>query len=698
MPTRIAQMEDKKCRICGLADMENINIFHSKTLPSKIVAVYPIALYRNDPLPKHICKKCHLSTTNMYIEMERALRNHNKWIANIRSAQPENQYLKVVDSISGANKQTSQLVSLIAGKEIGERTISKLFNFDTDTNPSANKSRSTPTDNSALLNDEKTDEKEDPTAEASQQNQSPQSQKPQITKSKPPEAKITQLKSVLELNGCTLTKLKPTNKATNPSPAAQSKTTEIEGMQIDIKEEPLDQGYELPIHVEHETHIAVEHEVKCKMCLFSCETIEELAIHQLEHLNIAAWKISERRILSKRVRRGRLIMVEEKKCIRCLNCWRIFADNKSILKHWSEGDCDFFCQICGKEFAASPKMLREHIPAAHGISYRSSKILRRPALSPKKTIKAEKSPTKSTLNPVAIKIEPSSSQNIIVSPNKNKSVKHVPNGSLTQKVACGICLKVFANFKARNSHMRAHKHPPFLPDLPPPPLDQTLMALNRPDMVKIKEEPLEIGHNLFQGTSTPVQATSVAPSTSRAGPAFSKATATIKHPRLKNLPLRTNSGTRKKFTPKKPQPSHMPIKPDPDLLDTESLQMKLAVDLQDPCVSSQLPEDSEKMSFESTPTSTPSPKLPSSSSNGSTSINGLSFDFGVPPKDNMNYNQVFTCHPCKTKFNSKLELFRHKRKCTANKLFPCQFCEKHFFTSADLQIHIMLLHKSINAQ
>ncbi|XP_055902853.1 zinc finger protein 652-like [Eupeodes corollae] len=687
------EMEDKKCRICGLADMDNFNIFQSKTLPAKIVAVYPIALYRNDPLPKHICKKCHVSTHNMYTEMERALRNQAKWMANIRLAQPDNQYLKVVDSIAGANKQTSQLVSLIAGAEMGERTISKLFNFESDQYVIPKKRAAG--DENASLETDKIEESEDLSvelieAELAAEAKRQQSTSPQASLSKPttpPKAKITQLKSVLELNGCTLTKLKPSSAKT--SPGAQKKKLEdsFEEMKVvDIKAEPLDEPEEMEAmgYIPVLTELKPEYQVKCKMCPFSSETIEELAIHQLEHLSLATWKLSERRILNKRIRRGRLIMVEEKKCIRCLNCWRIFADNKSILQHWSDGECDFFCQICGKEFATSPKMLREHIPAAHGISYRSSKILRPISLScPRKPLKIEKSPCKPTKSP--IKTEPSL-QRSKPSPTKTKADKPVPNGSLLVKVACSICLKVFANFKARNSHMRAHKHPPFLPAQPPPPLNETLMALNRTDgLLEIKEEPLEIENTLFQGMN-PLEA--AAPSTSKAGPAFTKVGATIKHPRLKVIPTRIG---RKKSIQKSAIPSSVIVKTEPCLMTQEPLKVKSLVDLQDPAVSSQLSEDTEKLFFGETSTATVTAIPPS---NGTPSINGLSFDFGVPPKDNMNYCQIFTCHPCGLKFNSKLELFRHKRKCSANNMFPCQFCDKHFITSADMQMHIMLMHKN----
>ena len=112
--------------------------------------------------------------------------------------------------------------------------------------------------------------------------------------------------------------------------------------------------------------------VACIYCQQKFSNLKVLAQHQLIHLNLRTNKIFQKRLLHKNLRRGRLITINDNKCIRCLNCWRIFKDNKAILQHWSGGECEFFCCICGKEFSHSPKMLREHVPAAHGISYRSS--------------------------------------------------------------------------------------------------------------------------------------------------------------------------------------------------------------------------------------------------------------------------------------------------------------------------------------
>lgn len=116
---------------------------------------------------------------------------------------------------------------------------------------------------------------------------------------------------------------------------------------------------------------SVEEKVSCSYCEKTFSSGKELAAHQVTHLKLATDKIFEKRLLPKNWRRGRLICVNNEKNIRCLNCWQVFKDNKSILQHWSCSDCYYYCFICGHEFPHSPKMLREHLPAVHGVSFRS---------------------------------------------------------------------------------------------------------------------------------------------------------------------------------------------------------------------------------------------------------------------------------------------------------------------------------------
>lgn len=140
--------------------------------------------------------------------------------------------------------------------------------------------------------------------------------------------------------------------------------------------------------------------VACNYCHQKFSNLKILAQHQLIHLKVNANKVFQRRMLSKQSRRGRLITLNDTKCIRCLNCWRIFKDNKEILDHWCNGECEYYCSICGKEFPDSPQMLRDHVAAEHGVNHRSiSQLFMK---SPDKLVLTAK-PIETTLNPLTSK-------------------------------------------------------------------------------------------------------------------------------------------------------------------------------------------------------------------------------------------------------------------------------------------------------
>lgn len=157
----------------------------------------------------------------------------------------------------------------------------------------------------------------------------------------PPNEKLVQnIQTKLELNGCTIKRVKISQNETRLHPSIDSADDVVA-------------------------------DVDCLYCERKFVSEKQLAEHQVEHLNISSYKLFEKRQLPKHLRRGRLICVNNEKNIRCLNCWQVFKDNKSILQHWSNSDCYYYCFICGKEFPHSPKVLREHMPSAHGISFRS---------------------------------------------------------------------------------------------------------------------------------------------------------------------------------------------------------------------------------------------------------------------------------------------------------------------------------------
>ncbi|XP_075148012.1 uncharacterized protein LOC142221990 [Haematobia irritans] len=211
-----------------------------------------------------------------------------------------------------------------------------------------------------------------------------------------------------------------------------------------------------------------DEEVKCSYCQKSFSSEKDLALHQVVHMKVSTAKIFEKRLLPKGWRRGRLICVNNEKNIRCLNCWQVFKDNKCILQHWSNSDCYYYCFICGEEFPHSPKLLREHMPATHGISFRS--IMKQffanrftptfkiaaiqPAVPWKEPIPQNN--MKSLIQPIGA----------IVKPHKKKRKNYYRMGKSSTKNAdgtfsCNICHKVFSNYRSSNSHMRIHNIPDF---------------------------------------------------------------------------------------------------------------------------------------------------------------------------------------------------------------------------------------------
>lgn len=175
------------------------------------------------------------------------------------------------------------------------------------------------------------------------------------TKSIVNENVVKNIQTKLESNGFTIKRIKVATAATTATTTNQDLTYN-----------------NTPLELQTSTDSNTETTVSCKYCKLKFSNLKILAQHQLIHLNVSTTKIFQKRLLPKNLRRGRLITINDSKTIRCLNCWRIYRDNKAILQHWSCGDCDFYCFICGKEFPQSPKLLREHIPQEHGISYRSA--------------------------------------------------------------------------------------------------------------------------------------------------------------------------------------------------------------------------------------------------------------------------------------------------------------------------------------
>lgn len=80
-----------------------------------------------------------------------------------------------------------------------------------------------------------------------------------------------------------------------------------------------------------------------------------------------------------------MLNVDNEQYIRCVNCWMLHKNNKSILEHWNNGDCLFYCTVCGKSFHDSIKDLQPHIEQEHCINQSSINACRFSAQVPDAT-------------------------------------------------------------------------------------------------------------------------------------------------------------------------------------------------------------------------------------------------------------------------------------------------------------------------
>ncbi|KAM7364312.1 uncharacterized protein ACRADG_000852 [Cochliomyia hominivorax] len=396
----------KICRLCGSNNKENIDIFASKPISSrnddlltKILTVYPLVLYKNDPLPQHICPKCIGNVSTTYQDIQQVLRQQNKWMNITKAVQPEHKYFRILDAVEHSTKSTIERIKSSYNIEINNLPLRNLFTNLTTENK-----------NNTVINT---------------------NNKLNIT-----ENVVKNIQTKLESNGFTIKRIKvSTSNEAQQNPNASTDPLHFSDDICVINDDDDDDDI-----------------VSCNYCQQKFSNMKVLAQHQLIHLNVNANKVFPKRLLPKQLRRGRLITLNDNKCIRCLNCWRIFKDNKSILQHWSGGECEFFCSVCGKEFPNSPKTLREHVAAAHDISFRS---LSREFMT-NQTLQSNTTTAfiESTNQPT---------NNLHTGLVKKSGYKKPPPKSCTKNedgtITCKICHKVFDNFRSSNSHMRKHKPP-----------------------------------------------------------------------------------------------------------------------------------------------------------------------------------------------------------------------------------------------
>lgn len=110
---------------------------------------------------------------------------------------------------------------------------------------------------------------------------------------------------------------------------------------------------------------------------------------------------------------GRMLKIDQDNFIRCVNCAKLHPNNKSILDHWNNGECVFYCWLCGISFHDEKiKDLDSHFQTEHGIK---------------------------RLDPLEVK-------RVEAKVNKTKEQPSVDN-------ACKLCNRIFCNRQALSTHL-----------------------------------------------------------------------------------------------------------------------------------------------------------------------------------------------------------------------------------------------------
>lgn len=141
-----------------------------------------------------------------------------------------------------------------------------------------------------------------------------------------------------------------------------------------------------------------------------------------------------------------MVSMGDEKCIRCLNCWKLYPNSKLILEHWVKGRCLFYCSICGKSFHENIKEIRHHFPAAHGIKYRIADRHRTNVHEMYQRIKRAKSLAAQNGSNRASGSQSEPTKQIY----KQRELVH-------GVFKCVHCSSSFTNVFARNAHMKLHK-------------------------------------------------------------------------------------------------------------------------------------------------------------------------------------------------------------------------------------------------
>lgn len=396
----------------------------------------------------------------------------------------------------------------------------------------------------------------------------------------------------------------------------------------------------------------------CKYCKLHFASTKLLAKHQLCHLILSSWKLYEKKFINKTKRRGRIISVDKKKCIRCLNCWKIFQNNKETLDHWSNGECDFYCQLCGKEYPDNPKLLREHVFLIHGITYKFSKrpqnIIENSKLVVRDLFNKTTKPTTTSNFITKIKSEPlnNDKEHYLIKFQKqiNNRLHNQKNHKLT--VQCDICWEKFPNYRSKNSHMRKHKKRP----------ENNTNINNELNYKNIDTKTLINNENQFRKDHDILMKYST------------------------TLPYPVNETIKKEIKEEPLNNSYeLQIQQNHQIA---NLKVENYNNLQNPSTSSSLQtlndyadDDDDTITIKQNCKKEKSNCTYFVSEDEDEEIN----------KDYMEFNKTLKCYSCGLIFNFESDLHRHTKICGENNLL-CKFCLQSFKSSTTLQLHIMVSH------
>lgn len=139
-----------------------------------------------------------------------------------------------------------------------------------------------------------------------------------------------------------------------------------------------------------------------------------------------------------------MLNLDSEQYIRCVNCWLLHANNKSILDHWNGGACLFYCSICRKSFHDNIHELKPHFEAEHGIKFRAI-IAPAPA--------SDSGLTSASASASALTPAPAPVQTQAQTQSTEQNTTELGSSTVElNEYRCEPCDRIFKNIKAYRTH------------------------------------------------------------------------------------------------------------------------------------------------------------------------------------------------------------------------------------------------------